>query len=209
MTARTFRIDRGESRPRASSQARAYVYVAPCRDEELLKIGFSRTPLERLQTLYARYFDFFDLDRAFLIETDRVKDARRIERLLGERVADHSAPAPLLVPRRAAGHTEWYRGAFDSLRDAAAELARQGYCVHAPLRQWLREQLELRQHLLFDWSAHQLDALVYATQVAPGGSEAIAIERVLHNALDAYATMGCALESTLPQAVIEWYSPRH
>lgn len=209
MTSRTFRIDRGDHRPRPTSQARAYVYVLPCHGEELLKLGFSRSPLERLQTLHSRYFEFFDLERAFLIETDRVADARRIERLLGNHVAVHSAPAPLVVPRSAAGHTEWYRGAYDALRAHAAELGSgHGYRLHFPLREWLQVQLKLRQPLLYDWSQQQLDGLHYAQQVSPGCAESLAIERVLLNALDAQAALDCLPDAAVPHGVLAWYLTR-
>lgn len=183
------------------------MYVVPCHGEELLKLGFSRNPLQRLQALHARYFDFFDLDRAFLIETDRVKDARRIERLLAGRIQVHGAPAPLLVPRSAAGHTEWYRGAYTTLQEAAANLGSgQGYRVHAPLRVWLHAELERQRHLLFDWSRHQPEALAYATLLAPGGAEAVTIERVLRNALDAHVAMGGAIGTWVPATVAAWHA---
>jgi len=40
------------------------VYVLPCQHDDILKLGFSRDPLLRMQTLHQRYFDFFDLDAA-------------------------------------------------------------------------------------------------------------------------------------------------
>jgi hypothetical protein len=82
---------------------RCFVYVLPCRDRDLLKIGFSREPLRRLQTLHPRYFEFFDLERSLLIETDRLRDARRIEREFISTYISQRAEAPLQVPRSAAG----------------------------------------------------------------------------------------------------------
>src|SRR5215831_19585951 len=126
--------------PRFASRGRAYVYVLPCRDEDLLKVGFSRDPLQRLQTLHARFFRFFDLDRAFLIATDTVRDARRIERRYIETFADRRSPAPLVVPDAAAGYTEWYRGAYaDACALARDIVASEGWTLHAPLRAWLRD----------------------------------------------------------------------
>jgi hypothetical protein len=46
--------------PRFASRGKAYVYVLPCRDEDLLKVGFSRDPFTRFSTLHRRFFDFFD-----------------------------------------------------------------------------------------------------------------------------------------------------
>jgi len=88
--------------PRFASRGRTFVYVLPCRNEDILKVGFSRDPLDRMRTLHPRFFEFFDLDRALLIETDYLRDARRIERLFITTFADSQAPAPLVVRRSAA-----------------------------------------------------------------------------------------------------------
>ena len=104
---------------RPASVGQSFVYVFPCHGEDILKLGFSRDPLNRLQTLHQRYFEFFDIDRAFLIQTDRVREARAIEHSLKIELALHNAPAPLVVERKAGGHTEWYRGASIRLRHAA------------------------------------------------------------------------------------------
>src|SRR5690242_7613646 len=105
--------DETETRdPRFASRGRAYVYVIPCRDEDLLKVGFSRDPLQRLQAFHPRFFRFFDLDRAFLIGTDFVRDARRIERRFITTFAEQRSTAPLVIRDAAAGRTEWYRGVY-------------------------------------------------------------------------------------------------
>ena len=197
-------IDRGDRRPRHASQARSYVYVLPCVGEDLLKVGFSRDPLQRLQTLHPRYFEFFDVETGFLIEADRVRDARRIERLLAQHATEHRAPAPLLVPRRASGHTEWYRGARALLAEAAIALRDgEGYVLHVPLRAWLRERLEQQRDLLYDWAQHQLHALEIAASVSSEQSRSIA--RVLRDALDAYVTLDIALDGSVPRAVLDWH----
>ena len=96
-----------DSPTRPASAGRAFVYVFPCRHEDILKLGFSRDPLLRMQTLHQRYFEFFDIERAFLIQTDMVRDARRIEREFGDAIVAHRAPAPRVVSNAAGGHTEW------------------------------------------------------------------------------------------------------
>ena len=68
-----------------SSVARAYVYVLPCAGEDWLKLGFSRDPLTRLQTLHRRYYEFFDTELAFAIETETVREARALEKRHGQR----------------------------------------------------------------------------------------------------------------------------
>ncbi len=96
--------DTGPGLPRTVARGRAFVYVIPCRDDTLFKIGFSRDPMQRWRTLHRRFFEFFDLDQGILVGVDRVSDARRIERLLLKAFADYQALAPLLVSVSAAGH---------------------------------------------------------------------------------------------------------
>jgi Meiotically Up-regulated Gene 113 (MUG113) protein len=76
-----------------------YVYICPCAWEDHCKIGFSRDPLSRIQSLHRRWFEFFDLDQAVLVETESVRDARDLELELRRPLASHNAPAPLTVRR--------------------------------------------------------------------------------------------------------------
>ena len=192
--------------PRFASRGRAYVYVLPCRDEDLLKVGFSRDPLQRLQTLHARFFRFFDLDRAFLIATDSVRDARRIERRYIETFADRRSPAPLVVPDAAAGYTEWYRGACaDAETMARAFAADEGYALHAPLRDWLRALFRERSALLFAWSAKMLEAIEYERYNAEQPSTPSALERALRDALDCFEELGIDIEPLVSEPVLAWY----
>lgn len=50
---------------------------APCQGEGLLKLGMSHDPLDRIQTLHSRWFDFIDLDGVRPVEADSVREARR------------------------------------------------------------------------------------------------------------------------------------
>jgi hypothetical protein len=191
--------------PLFASRGRAYVYVLPCRDEDLLKVGFSRDPLQRLQTLHARFFRFFDLDRAFLIATDTVRDARRIERRYIEAFADRRSPAPLVVPDAAAGYTEWYRGAYaDAETMAHAFRADEGYRLHAPLRDWLRALFRERSALLFAWSAKMLEAIEYERFNSPSPTSGT-IERALRDALDCFDELGIDIEPLVPEPVFRWH----
>ncbi|MGD6053331.1 GIY-YIG nuclease family protein, partial [Xanthomonas citri pv. citri] len=63
-----------------------FLYVLPCVYEDLLKIGHSRNPLQRAQALQPRYFEFFDLGRAFALELDKVREARLLEHALHARL---------------------------------------------------------------------------------------------------------------------------
>jgi hypothetical protein len=198
------RIQQHDSSPNIPSRGRAYTYVLPCRDEDILKVGFSRDPLARLQTLHTRYFDFFEIDLAFLIETDHVRDARRLERELTRGIADHRAPSPIVVSRNAAGHTEWFRGAY-GLVSQAAELAvaELGYIRHGSLRDWLRQDLIQRSDKLFEWAAHMLDAIQIQRPLST--DLARPLERMLLDRLDGYAAVGLSPDSLIPHEVSTWY----
>lgn len=191
--------------PRFASRGRAYVYVLPCRDEDLLKIGFSRDPLQRFRTLHRRFFEFFDLHRGLLIEVDRVAQARRIERLFLTSWIEQRAPAPLVVPMAAAGHSEWYRGIGSELITQARELAHgEGLALHEPLRPWIAGQLSLRADALYDWSTRMLAEATlereYAGLAGPGP-----IERALLDTLAMCEAVGLPLVALLPESVTEWY----
>jgi hypothetical protein len=194
------RIDPREPGNRGPSRGRAYLYVLPCAYEDLLKLGFSRDPLDRMQTLHPRWFEFFDLDRAFLIEAETVRDARDIELGLGHAVAEHNAPAPLVIRRAAAGHTEWYRGAYARLRTSADMLAAGGYVLHDPLRRWSRHALEAGSDRLFAWTEAMLtpDELESSLCLTPN-------QKTVRDALDARVALGLDIEDLLPATVLRWY----
>ena len=183
--------------PRFLSRGRAYAYLLPCRDEDIAKIGFTRDPLERLHTLHRRFFDFFDLERALVVETSTVKQARAIERALIEALVEHRAPAPLVVRRVAGGHTEWYRGASDRARELLLEsAARDGHATHEPLRAWLRARFAEFAPSLYQLSAKMVEADDYERHNAPPEAVTGAAARALRDTLDAFEAIGldaCAL----------------
>jgi len=191
--------------PRFASRGRTYVYVLPCRDEDILKVGFSRNPLQRLTTLHSRFFRFFDLDRALLIHTDRLRDARRIERRFITTFAEARAPAPLVVPDAAAGYTEWYRGVFPEVIELAHSLCTtEGYAL-IPLKAWLRDLFRERADLLYAWSAKMLEIIEYERfNLAPGFAPS-GVERALKNTLDAYAEIGLPVDNLVPVPVFRWH----
>jgi hypothetical protein len=204
------RIVGPDSPTRPASTGRAFVYVLPCQHDDILKLGFSRDPLLRMQTLHQRYFDFFDIDRAFLLETDRVRDARRIERELAGGIVAHRAPAPLVVPGVAGGHTEWYRGAYAHLLDAAERLGSvQGYALHLCLRPWLSERLSRHAELLFEWVSRMYDEINMARTSGVVAEQGIAVQRqesTLRNALDAFTAQEIPLAGRIPENVLQWYA---
>jgi len=193
------RIDPREPGNRGPSRGRSYLYVLPCAYEDILKLGFSRDPLERMQSLHPRWFEFFDLDRAFLVEAETVRDARDLELGLANVVAEHNAPAPLVIRREAAGHTEWYRGAYDALATTAEALAAGGYVVYAPLRPWLRDRLVERSDRLFSWTLAVLSPEDLEATVVSAASRAVV------DALDAYRDLDIDLEPCLPPQVLAWH----
>lgn len=176
--------------PRRLARGRAFVYVAPCRNDTLLKIGFSRDPLQRLRSLQRRFFDFFDLDGGVLVATDRVAEARRLERHLLRMFAPYAALEPPSVPAAAAGGNEWFRGVAEDAADAADAYARDhGLAVQRPLRDWLREVLLERSDRLFAWTGAMLEAIEYGEHNGDAG-QARACERALCDALDAFLAAG-------------------
>lgn len=192
--------------PRFASRGRAYVYVLPCRDEDLLKVGFSRDPFTRFSTLHRRFFDFFNIDRGLLLDTERVAHARRIERRLIETFATQRSMAPLVIPLSAAGHTEWFRGIHAEVSALLQDIAiDEALPLQHSLRPWLREHLETRADLLHDWSLRMVDTLERATHNAPGDPSAGLMQRTLIDTLDMFVAAGLPVEDLVPASVIDWY----
>lgn len=191
-------------RPAASGSS--FVYVLPCQHEDILKLGMSRDPLGRVQTLHPRYYDFFDFDRAFLVQTDSVREARAIEARLGRSLALHRAPAPLRVASTAGGHTEWYRGALGELQAEADRLHQAGHQVHQPLRDWMRDGLRERGRLLFHWSQQMLEAIEAELGPYPAPDPPGSLEWTLRNALDAYPALGLAFDPLVSAQVSRWHA---
>ncbi|GAA0887490.1 GIY-YIG nuclease family protein [Rhodanobacter soli] len=192
--------------PRFASRGRTFVYMLPCRHEDILKVGFSREPLDRFRTLHRRFFEFFDLERGLLIHADHLRDARRIERLFITNFADQRAPAPLVVPRSAAGHTEWFRGVSAQVDMLARQICKeQGFPLYAPLSSWVRDRFADWSELLFGWSARMLDMIEYEHFNVPAHEGDRRMEKVLRDVLDAYVALGMDLQTLVPDSVLSWY----
>ncbi|MDR0181743.1 GIY-YIG nuclease family protein [Lysobacter arvi] len=195
-------------RTRSVSEGACHLYVLPCAYEDLLKLGFSRQPLERMQALHPRFFEFFDLDRALLVETETVRDARRLELELGRALAEHSAPAPLTVRLQAAGHTEWYRGAYPQLARAMERLAQEGHTVHAPMRAWLESQMRARAPALFSWGLGVLARVEGEPSHLDRMPMLAALRQQVLDVLDAHRALGVDVDEHLPEALAQWYARR-
>lgn len=192
--------------PRFALSGRSFVYLLPCRDEDILKFGFSRDPLQRMQALHRRFFDFFDLDRALLIEVEKLSDARRIERAAMVRFARHRSPAPLVVRDAAAGKTEWFRGVATPgdafMREMASE---EGWILHDPLASWLSQRFGERGDVVYDWSMHMLDAIEYQHFNLPPEMRELRAERALRGFLDACESVHMDIGDLVPARVFAWY----
>lgn len=193
-------VDRRDPAGRTLNRGHCFLYVAPSAYEDLLKLGFSRDPLVRLQALHPRFFEVFDFDRALLVETETVRDARALELRLRRVLVEYNAPAPLIMRAEAAGHTEWYRGAYRELLDAVHALAAEGHAIHAPAKPWFASALEARAELLYSWTLAMLSPLELD---AP--SISLPHQRAVRDAIDAYAVFGIDPAPWLPTAVLEWH----
>ncbi|MFC0677624.1 GIY-YIG nuclease family protein [Lysobacter korlensis] len=183
-----------------ASRGPSFLYIAPCAYEDLLKLGFSRDPLERLRSLHPRFHEVFDLDRTMLVGTETVRDARALELKLRRRLVEYNAPAPLVMRAEAGGGTEWYRGAYGVLEDAVAGFATEGYPVHRSAGAWMRHALEQRAPLLYSWTQSRLSV----DELDGTGSEPVA-RRVVLDTLDSFAALGIDLEPWLSPDVMAWY----
>jgi T5orf172 domain len=181
--------------------APAFVYVAPARYEDILKLGFSYDPCDRVRSFHERYFEYFDLEGGFVLAATDEKDARRIERLLAESLADHRARAPLVIAEAAGGYTEWYRGALAAVVHAATTLVRDG--GYEPLQSFaerMRQRLLLERELLFEHSTAMLDAIDALGDDAQG----MTVGRRLRARLDAYTALKIEVMEHLPDTVRFW-----
>jgi hypothetical protein len=192
---------------RTAHRGRTYVYVLACHGEDLAKVGFSRNPAQRFQALDRCFYDHFDLDRGMLIETDHLKDARRIERLFIERWPACRASAPLTVSDTAGGQTEWFRGISNEVVAFGHRLAqRYGYPVHAPLRPWLHAYFSEPADLLFSWSSALLEQIEQQSLHMPAHAWDLSYAIALSRALDLYERLHFNLQSLVPDDVLAWRS---
>jgi hypothetical protein len=190
--------------PRSLSKGRTFVYMLPWRAQDLLKVGYSRQPLVRMRTLHRRFFDVFDLERGLLLETERLAQARQIERDIIVRHATQRSPAPLTVPDEAAGYSEWFRGICPEvtalLHDAAA---REGFALHS-LRDWLRQWFGSQGDGLYEWSLRMLEAIEYEAFNVPPEWQRGEAARSLRYVMDACEAVGLPLADLFPDGALAW-----
>ncbi|WP_187775642.1 GIY-YIG nuclease family protein [Luteimonas suaedae] len=181
------------------SPGTCYLYVLPLAGEDLLKIGIASDPLARAQAFSRRYYESFDLSRSLLVEFDSRREAQARETGLHRRLREWNAPQPITVPLRAAGRTEWYRGAYAELEaEVAADRAR-GHVVHQATLDWWRHRLQRERDTLYEWAAQ----LQRDVEDGYGSPERM---QLLADALDAWPGMGLPLHDALPPELKRWYA---
>lgn len=180
------------------ASAICYLYVLPLAGEDLLKIGIAADPLARAQAFSSRYYESFDLGRSLLVEYDSRREAQARETGLHRRLREWNAPQPITVPLRAAGHTEWYRGAWAEVETELAGDRERGHVVHLGALDWWRGRLQREREALFEW-ASQLQREVEA------GLASRERMRLLADALDAWPALGVPLDQALPPELMRWY----
>jgi hypothetical protein len=176
--------------------ARAFVYVVPARFEEILKIGFSRKPAYRIRSFHPRYFEYFDLDQGFVLAANDEKDARRIERLLARRLADHRTQAPLVIEQAPGGFTEWYRRAHSIAFETSRQVVFEG--GYPPLMSaitLIREQILLEREHLFEHATALVDVVDGLGKDDP---QALKITAAFRDVLDAFDAFEIPVEEFLP-----------
>jgi len=180
-------------------RAPAFVYVVPALFEDILKIGFSREPSHRVRSFHARYFEYFDLERGFVIAASDAKDARRMERELALRFADHRTHAPLVIERAPRGSTEWYRGAYPLVLDVSKRIVDEGgYPPLSSLASRIREQLLREREHLFEHATAVLDTVEGLGRDDP---QALGIAAAFRNVLDAFRAFDIPVDEYLPDEI--------
>ena len=170
------------------------LYILPLLNEDIVKLGISVDPLARASAFAVRYYECFDLERSGLVGFDSVAEARRRETALHRRLRPWNAARPLTVPRRAGGHTEWYRGASAVPHEEGEADRRRGHVVHWPAGEWWRQRLRGQQPLLFEWGERCLCDL-HGDPLHSGAWQRIA------DTLDAWPALGLQVDDALPEAL--------
>ena len=137
-----------------------------------------------------------------------VRDARRLELELRHALVEHSAPAPLTARPQAAGHTEWYRGAYAALEQAVEGLRERGHTVHAPLRPWLEAQMQSPAPSLFPWGSSVLERVEGEPDHLDRLPMLHALRQQVLDVIDAHRALGVDVAQHLPVTLEQWYARR-
>lgn len=178
---------------------RCYLYVLPGFHEDIVKLGISHDPLARVRAFASRYYESFDLARSLLVAFDTRAEAQARETRLHRQLRQWNAVQPTTIPRRAAGHTEWYRGAYLRLAEEVDADRGLGHVVHAPAHGWWRDRLCEERDTLYEWSSQHWDAMSLDADPA-------VVWRNMVDVLDAWPAMGLSLDDVMPPEVARKYA---
>lgn len=181
----------------------AWLYVLPCAYEDHAKLGMAADPMMRMRAFSPRYYAFFDLERGWLARSSSTREARSWETQLKRALRAHAAPPPLTVPARAAGRTEWFRGAQALLQEARMALHDEGIAVH-PLREWVAQRLHAQRDLLQPGESAAVAQFGPVDGWPP--AHAGAPWRTLRDALDAYVALELPLDGAVSPALQAWHA---
>ena len=133
------------------SNVLTYVYLLPCAGpEDLAKIGMTADPLGRWSAFSARWFECFDLERAWLVEAADRRDARRRENELHRAFAAQRCPMPLHLRGQFGGGTEWFRGVYDEAQARMRQWCEAGQATAVELGPLLAAQMAEQAHRLHE-----------------------------------------------------------
>lgn len=119
-----------------------FVYLFALADCSAFKVGFSCNPLQRIHCFSRRYYERFDLGQSRLLRLDTEAQARAIEALLKEELAEFRSDAPTWVPPEAGGHTEWFAAVhFGRAEERLRSFVTESACV-ADAAGYIRCELE-------------------------------------------------------------------
>lgn len=172
-----------------------HLYLLPLAYEDILKLGIARDPFVRALAFSRRYYEFFDLSRAVLVEYDSRKEAQARETALHRRLRDWNAMQPITVRRAAAGKTEWYRGAYDALLAEIEHEHTQGCTMHRPALPWWQARLRSERERLYEW-------ITWLTRDDACPLPLQERRQWLVDVLDAYEKLGVSLEGVLPVELV-------
>lgn len=190
--------------PRTLSKGRTFVYLLPWREQDLVKVGYSRQPLVRMRTLHRRFFYVFDLDRGLLLETERLAQARQVERSILLRHAGQRSPAPLVIPDAAAGYSEWLRGACPEVTAELQEISARDDLPLYSLKSWLQQWFLSQGDGLYEWSLRMLEAVEYEAFNMPPELQRGEAARSLAYVMDACDAVEVPLAGLFPDRVLAW-----
>lgn len=181
----------------ADYRGRGFLYaLVAAGPEDLLKVGMSHDPLARWSAFHPRWFEAFDLERSLLVETETRRDARTLETALHRMLVAHRSPMPITMREQAGGRSEWYRGAFERVRDFVDAQAAHGFVAHRRATPWLAQRMRERQESL-EGLLRQAHEELIAGWLSPAQRQA------LRNLVDAHRHFDPDLPAKLPVDVLD------